>query len=368
MTRTIFLPLFLASTLASHGYDFLTTAGLRWRDGDIEMNLQLNDTRDSRPASDSNISWNDVAQQAIDIWNEQLSHVQFATYSGVGRGDGNDHNEVFFSPDIYGHRFGEQVLAVTSTWRIGSERVEGDTIFNSTIEWDSYRGPIVDYFTIDLRRVAAHEFGHTLGLDHPDQARQVVVALMNSVISDLDTIATDDIHGVRALYPPVEKFTLNFNVLPAGSGDVLAAPAPDMNHQYPAGTLVTLTAKPHRKFRFNFWGGDENLAARKLKVFVVDDETITVNFSTNGAPVVRTQPRSQFASYYDTVTLGARVSSRPPTAYQWQHDGADVPGATSATLVLPFVTHEDSGLYSLRVTNARGETFSKPARVIVEGY
>ena len=368
MTRAIYLLLFLAAALASHGYDFLTRAGLRWRAGDIPMSLQLDTTMAAGTLTDGNTSWNEVAQQALDLWNEHLgTRVQFTTFTSVEHGDGNDHNEVFFSPDIYGHRFGAQVLAVTSTWHIGNERVEGDTIFNDAIQWDSYRGPS-DFTVVDLRRVAAHEFGHTLGLDHPNEARQIVVALMNSTVSDLDTLAADDIHGVRALYPPNEKYALTLDVFPPGSGEVLATPAPDVNNQYQAGTLVTLTAKPHRGFRFNFWGGDENLAARRLKVLVVDDETITVNFSTNGAPVIVAQPRSQFASYNDTVTLSARVSSRPPTAYQWQHDGDDVPGTSNTTLVLRFVGHEDSGLYSLRATNARGTTFSKPARVIVEGY
>ena len=189
--RAILFPLFLAAALASHGYDFLTRTGLRWRDGDIPMNLQLDATMTPRSLTDGNTSWNDVAQQAIDLWNAQLSRVQFTTFTSVQQGDGNNHNEVFFSSDIYGHRFGPDVLAVTSTWRIGSERVEGDTIFNTAIQWDSYRGPIVDFFNIDLRRVAAHEFGHTLGLDHPNEARQVVAALMNSTISDLDTITAD---------------------------------------------------------------------------------------------------------------------------------------------------------------------------------
>jgi len=138
--------------------------------------------------------------------------------------------------------------------------------------------------------------------------------------------------------------------------------------KYPAGTLVTLSAKPQRRFRFNFWGGDENLAARKLRVIVVDNETITANFSTNGVPVILSQPRHQAASEFDTVAFAARVSSQSPVSYQWQRDGVDIPDATEAILVLHLVGHEDSGLYSVRVTNTRGETHSKPARLVVEGY
>ena len=52
----------------------------------------------------------------------------------------------------------------------------------------------------DIHRVFLHEFGHVLGLDHPDDYVQKVVAIMNSVISDLDSLATDDMNGAISLY------------------------------------------------------------------------------------------------------------------------------------------------------------------------
>ncbi len=368
MRHAIGLFLFVATTASLPAFDFVTRNRLHWADGNIPMNLQLDETIEPRSLSDGKNSWNAVAQEALEIWNAQLGRVHFAGFtSPAGPGDGNDHNEVFFSSDVYGHDFGNRVLAVTTAWRFGAERVEGDTIFNDNIDWDSYRGPL-DFGLVDLRRVATHEFGHTLGLDHPDVAGQVVVAVMNSIISDLDTLGSDDIEGIRALYPPNLKYTLNVNVSPPGSGDVFATPAPDLNGMYPAGTLVTLSAKPRRRFRFNFWGGDEIGAAKKLRVYVVDNETITANFSTNGAPVILSQPRSQMASEFDTVTFVARVASQSPVTYQWQRDGVDIGSATTATLVLNLVGHGDSGLYSVRATNARGETQSKPARLVVDGY
>ena len=49
-----------------------------------------------------------------------------------------------------------------------------------------------------------HEFGHVVGLSHPDQAGQRVAAIMNSDfgLTDIETLLPDDIAGVRALYPP----------------------------------------------------------------------------------------------------------------------------------------------------------------------
>ena len=44
-----------------------------------------------------------------------------------------------------------------------------------------------------------HELGHAIGLGHPDEAGQDVVAIMSST-SDVETVQPDDIAGARALY------------------------------------------------------------------------------------------------------------------------------------------------------------------------
>ena len=81
---------------------------------------------------------------------------------------------------------------------------EADVIVNQAFQFDSYRGPLKagdpDTRVYDIHRLFLHEFGHVLGLDHPDDYLQKVVAIMNSVISDLDSLATDDINGAISLY------------------------------------------------------------------------------------------------------------------------------------------------------------------------
>jgi hypothetical protein len=83
-------------------------------------------------------------------------------------------------------------------------RNEADVIFNSAFSWNSYRGTLrqrPDGGTLaDLHRVALHEFGHVLGLNHPNEFGQSVDSIMNSSVSNVDTLQTDDLTGAAALY------------------------------------------------------------------------------------------------------------------------------------------------------------------------
>lgn len=83
--------------------------------------------------------------------------------------------------------------------------VDADTVFDSKRTWVTYPGPLqtnaAGTVVYDFHRVAIHELGHILGLDHPDDAGQTVAAIMNRRVSDLDTPQPDDLAGVRAIYP-----------------------------------------------------------------------------------------------------------------------------------------------------------------------
>ena len=171
----------------------------KWPDGTVTMQLQLGSP--ARPLSDGSTSWGPVAESALGEWNQTISRLQFNVVrdSNGAKGDGNGVNNVFFSNDVYGMAFDSTTLAVTTNWLRRNVRTEGDVIFNASLTWDSYGGAL-RHGTNDFRRVALHEFGHVLGLDHPDDSGQNVSAIMNSHVSSLDRLTADDTSGAQALY------------------------------------------------------------------------------------------------------------------------------------------------------------------------
>lgn len=150
---------------------------------------------------DGSPSYNHAAANALSTWNQHLVHLQFGWVIGsqLRPADGDGDNSVFFADNIYGDSFGNRTLAITLTSSRASGTTEGEVIFNSREAWDSYRGPS-QLEAHDLYRVALHEFGHVLGLNHPDQSGQNVNALMNSRIGNLDTLSQDDINGAHSIY------------------------------------------------------------------------------------------------------------------------------------------------------------------------
>lgn len=208
---TIVLALFVAAGADPSGYWFY---GEKWPDGSVVMHLQLGSS--SGVLIDGSADWGESAEAALALWNQYLDRVEFRVVrnSTAPIRDGDGVNNVFWSSTIYGRSFGDRTIAFATRWRRGSTRTEGDVVFNNTKSWNSYRGPLRDASRggrlFDFRRVALHEFGHVLGLDHPDEHGQNVVAQMNSDTSDLDTLAPDDIGAAWALYGGGSGASINF--------------------------------------------------------------------------------------------------------------------------------------------------------------
>ena len=187
-----------AAAFVKYGQSWPTT------NATIPMHLQLGSS--SGALINGCSSWGCAAERALGEWNQFLNRIQFTVVrdSGAAIEDSNALNNVFYADDVYGDAWDDDTLAVTLLTFVGTRLIETDVLFNTTFNWNAYDGPqrraSAGGTLQDFQRVALHEFGHVLGLDHPDQYGQNVAAIMNSTISDTDGLQFDDILGAYDLY------------------------------------------------------------------------------------------------------------------------------------------------------------------------
>lgn len=197
--RLLLLSLAAISSVSSNAYVLEGQSWTRNRTVQIQLSLSL---PYNPSGSDGLRSWNQSARDALlNVWNPLLAHLQLAVImnSPVPPAEDDDEMSALFSDSAFREKFGAGTLAITLLSYRGAVFEETDTIFNTAYTWDSYRG-IARPGVIDFHRVALHEFGHTLGLDHPDEHGQSVTAIMNGSVSNVDTVQADDIAGVQSLY------------------------------------------------------------------------------------------------------------------------------------------------------------------------
>jgi hypothetical protein len=83
------------------------------------------------------------------------------------------------------------------------------------------------------------------------------------------------------------------------------------------------------------------------------------------APVFSAAPISQTVAAGATVVFSAPVIASPAPQYQWVLNGQTIPGATSATLLIPNATAANAGAYTAIAKNSLGVASSPAASLIV---
>ncbi len=103
-------------------------------------------------------------------------------------------------------------------------------------------------------------------------------------------------------------------------------------------------------------------------VFFVGCNGYSSTASVNGpvAPYITAQPANQTVAPGQAATFSVGAAGAAPLNYQWQKNGADIPGATSSSYTTPVTTASDSGeMFRVMISNTAGSVTSNSATLTV---
>ena len=93
---------------------------------------------------------------------------------------------------------------------------------------------------------------------------------------------------------------------------------------------------------------------------------VRIDFTGSQAPAITQHPANRTVSVGQPASFTVGASGASPLSYQWQRNGANISGATSATYTLPTTALGDSGAqFRAIVSNASGSATSNVATLTV---
>jgi hypothetical protein len=130
-------------------------------------------------------------------WHEQSAAFHFA-YAGVSSQTATTNDGINLV--LFRNASSGSAIATTYTWSSGARIIDTDIVF-----WDAafafFAGSSGCSGGFYIEDIAAHEFGHALGLGHSTSASATMYPTISSCDTRNRTLDADDITGVRALYP-----------------------------------------------------------------------------------------------------------------------------------------------------------------------
>ena len=82
-------------------------------------------------------------------------------------------------------------------------------------------------------------------------------------------------------------------------------------------------------------------------------------------PSIKTLSTDQLVQPDGAAVLEVVPDGSGPFEIQWNHNGAEIPGATNSSLSISNVTWQDAGAYTVAIANALGSVTSAPVRVFL---
>jgi hypothetical protein len=257
----------------------------------------------------------DICREAMDVWrfvtplaftevaDETTADIRIAWRTGDHGdgspfdGEGNVLAHAFFPPPV-------------------PQPLTGDLHFDGNEEWDTEDGGFWWWKRIDLKTVAVHELGHSLGLCHStvDGA-----CMWPSYEGERRILHQDDIDGIQSLYGPP--------TVPAGSRFTEASLWALKN----AGGYGTVAIDLGRRKRFLAWGTVTMIDA--LSDFDSDNAVVIEVFQVDG---VETWKAVHGGAHWGAAGASSNV-----------HQGAYVGEGQTVTFRLRSIHHDDLDAYGM---------------------
>jgi matrixin len=141
-----------------------------------------------------------AVRAGADVWSQQTN----ASFSFAYSGDSTQTSTGYDGSNLVVFRNASSGSAIATTywWSTGSGLVDADIVF-----WDGaftfFTGTTGCSAGFYIEDIAAHEFGHALGLGHSTLTSATMYPSTAACDMRNRTLDADDIAGVTALYPPM---------------------------------------------------------------------------------------------------------------------------------------------------------------------
>jgi hypothetical protein len=168
-----------------------TVTGPTWPQG--QMSYLVNETNLDLPG----LSAANAVRSGADAWLQQSGAFQFV-YGGSSSQSTNTFDSVNLV--MFRNASSGSAIATTYYWSSGGHIVDADVVF-----WDGaftfFSGSSGCSSGFYIEDIAAHEFGHALGLGHSASVTATMYPSVSTCNTGNRTLDADDIAGVRSLYP-----------------------------------------------------------------------------------------------------------------------------------------------------------------------
>jgi hypothetical protein len=260
----------------------------------------------------------------------------------------NGRNEMFFRPDSNG-----SVIASTYWWYDGTGHlIDADIMFYDG-GWTFYTGTSGCTNGVYLEDVAAHEFGHALGLGHSSVPTATMYPSMPNCSTDFRSLDSDDISGIESLYPPVGGGGGGGGGTTANTAPSVSITTPGSNSSFVDGTAITFTGSASdqqdgsltSRIVWSSLGTQLGVGGTITAVLPVGSDTVTASVTDSGGMTSTSQVTVSVTSVAPTPTPTPTPSPSPATGISLTASGTKVKGVQRAALAWTGATSTSVDVY-----------------------